>query len=111
MCPNCRAKGNPVRYSSPPGTRRKDKHGYVQLRIAANKWESVHKLVLEEKLGRKLRKNESVHHINGIHDDNRPENLELWVGGIRYGQRAKDVTCWHCGMPYLAELIDNKHVE
>lgn len=40
-----------------------------------------HKAVMEAKLGRKLVKGESVHHKNAIRHDNRPENLELWVGG------------------------------
>jgi hypothetical protein len=34
-----------------------------------------HRIVWEEANGRRLRKNEHVHHINGIRDDNRPENL------------------------------------
>ena len=34
-------------------------------------------LVLEEKIGRKLLKNEVAHHINEIKTDDRPENLEL----------------------------------
>lgn len=34
-----------------------------------------HRVIVEEKLGRKLLKNESVHHINGDKRDNRIENL------------------------------------
>jgi len=59
-----------------------------------------HRVVMEKTLGRPLIKGESVHHKNGIRSDNRPENLELWVGRIRHGQRASDVHCPDCGVSY-----------
>lgn len=53
-----------------------------------------HVLVLEGVLGRHLLPEESVHHLNGVRDDNRPENLELWTRPQPSGIRAIDALAW-----------------
>ena len=49
---------------------------------------------MEQMLGRPLWRDESVHHINGVRDDNRPENLELWSKSQPAGQRVVDKVAW-----------------
>lgn len=57
-----------------------------------------HRAVMERMIGCALEPHESVHHKNGVRDDNRPENLELWSrlrqpAGQRESEKQHCPTC------------------
>lgn len=52
-------------------------HGYTLILMGKNKYDYEHRIVMSQVIGRPLKKNEIVHHKNGVKADNRPENLEI----------------------------------
>ena len=82
------------------GGRTYHRKGYVLVqtrehpRATKNGYTFEHILVVEAVLGRFLVPGETVHHLNGVKDDNRPENLELWIRPQPAGIRASDAVAW-----------------
>lgn len=66
-----------------------DKNGYIYIlkpehpyAIQNKRYVFEHRLIIEKQIGRYLHRWEVSHHINGIKDDNRPENLMAFKNNI-----------------------------
>lgn len=73
-----------------------DKNGYKVITVygKSGKSDLEHRVVMAKFLGRELLSHENVHHKNGVRDDNRIENLELWSSSQPKGQRVTDKVAW-----------------
>jgi hypothetical protein len=93
------------------GGRTKTKYGYIKIFNLDHPnsdragYVLEHVYIMQQHLGRPLEKGEKIHHKNGVRDDNRIENLELWIKGHPPCQRITDL------IPYWEEMLNKyKHI-
>lgn len=65
-------------------------NGYIRLSRGSDCGKLEHVAIMEQSIGRRIRKDEVVHHINGNRSDNRIENLQLMNRAEHCRIHAKD---------------------
>jgi HNH endonuclease len=79
--------GGPNALRAARGAGSRTRHGYRVITVNGRQV-LEHRYVMEQHLGRPLRKSETVHHRDGNRSRNTIDNLELWTGTQPSGQRA-----------------------
>ena len=103
-----------------------DKNGYVSCSIRNGEYNgqtfhgpfSEHQLIYQMYHGITLKKNQNIHHKNGVRNDNHIDNLELWDTSQPAGQRVMDKISYyfkliksHSDNPLYKEEIESQLFE
>lgn len=100
----CRTCTNKSRLGN-TSTGRYTRNGYIMMRLPDNTYIFEHRYVMQSHIGRELLPQETVHHKNGVKDDNRIGNLELWSSSHPSGQRIEDKLAWAYEIIALYEAV------
>ena len=98
------------------GGRSKVNGGYIKVldsrkyhKGGASRYILEHRLVMEKKVGRELKRNEIVHHLNGIRGDNRPGNLEMI--SVPFGHETWTYPkALQIRIRYLEKILNENHI-
>lgn len=89
---------------------------YPRVRTSAGRIMLTHRYIMEQKLGRRLRRNEHVHHTNENKEDFSPGNLELMsrsehtqVHGRNKVRATVKLVCPSCGKEFVREKRNVMH--
>jgi len=84
-------------------------NGYVRIKLNNKKWVYEHIYIAEKMVGRKLKNNECVHHIDKDKTNNNPDNILIARNQkhhFSYHLQLRDKICVQCGK--LFHPIDRK---